>query len=88
MMNIIDSLRYPDDNIGVMPFMLPDNKTFVFATDIPTYLKFDKNDLSTQGLLDIRKADFGQMMVGSTHMENDLTSSDMIGLGIEFGLSN
>ena len=40
-------MKYPNDNIGVMPFMLPDNKTYIFATDEPILLKFNKTDLST-----------------------------------------
>lgn len=31
--NVMDSGKYPSDNIGIMPFMFPDNKTFVFTTD-------------------------------------------------------
>ena len=88
MRNMIDQMKYPNDNIGVMPFMLPDNKTFVFTTDVPTWLKFNPSDLSTQGLLNLKKNEIGNFNVGTTHLEHDLITGDLIGLGVEFGKSN
>jgi hypothetical protein len=32
--------------------------------------------------MDLRKTDFGEMMIGTTHMHTDIATGDLIGLGV------
>jgi carotenoid cleavage dioxygenase-like enzyme len=68
------------DNIGTMAFLLPDKKTFVMTTDQATMLIFNHDDLSTHGFLGFEKGDYKQPTMGATHVVNDISTGDTIGL--------
>jgi carotenoid cleavage dioxygenase-like enzyme len=69
------------DNIGVMPYRLPDGKTFVYTTDISDWLLFNPDDLSTQGWLEWNIKDYGKNVpTGTTHIVDDVGSPNTIGL--------
>jgi carotenoid cleavage dioxygenase-like enzyme len=69
------------DNIGIMPYRLPDGKTFVYLTDYSDWLLFNPEDLTTQGWLEWNIEDYGSNVpTGTTHIVNDVGSTDTIGL--------
>ena len=69
------------DNIGILPFRLPDNKTFVYTTDTAEWLEFNPDDLTTSGWFEWNKSDFGgNIATGTTHIVNDVGTTDTIGL--------
>ena len=69
------------DNIGIMPWQLPGGE-MVMTTDSPDFLKFNKDDLSTQGWHEW-KDDFKMTTLGTTHIVNDISTGDTIGLVTE-----
>ena len=78
------------DNIGVMPYRLPDGETYVYTTDISDWLQFNPDDLTTQGWFEWNIEDFGKIVpTGTTHIVNDVGSSDTIGLmcGMDVGIT-
>ena len=69
------------DNIGIMPYRLPDGKTFVYTTDISDWLLFNPDDLSTQGWIEWNIKDYGKNVpTGTTHIVDDIGSPNTIGL--------
>jgi beta,beta-carotene 9',10'-dioxygenase len=71
------------DNIGIQPWLMPDKKTAVFLTDSPNYLIFDLEDLSTKGWLEWNTGDFGVPTTGATHVVDDITTGDLLGIFTE-----
>jgi len=68
------------DNIGTMAFVLPDKKTFVMTTDQATMLQFNPDDLSTQSFFEFEAGDYKKPTMGATHVVNDISTGDTIGL--------
>lgn len=68
------------DNIGIQPWLMPDGKTAVFTTDSPNFLLFDVADLSTKGWLSWNEKDFDSAPTGATHVVDDITTGDLLGL--------
>lgn len=54
----------------------------IMTTDSPDFLKFSKDDLSTQGWHEW-KDDFTTTTLGTTHIVSDITTGDTIGLVTE-----
>jgi carotenoid cleavage dioxygenase-like enzyme len=71
------------DNIGIQPWLMPDGKTAVFITDSPDFLLFDIEDLSTKGWLKWNTEDFRTATTGATHVVDDITTSDLLGIFTE-----
>jgi beta,beta-carotene 9',10'-dioxygenase len=71
------------DNIGIQPWLMPDGKTAVFITDSPDFLLFDIEDLSTKGWLKWNTDDFETPTTGATHVVDDITTSDLLGIFTE-----
>merc|ERR1719326_1296752 len=69
------------DNIGVMPYLMPDKKTAVYATDEPVMLQFDREDLSTGGFFNFEDTtNYKRPTLGSTHIVDDINTNDAIGV--------
>jgi carotenoid cleavage dioxygenase-like enzyme len=62
---------------------MPDGKTAVFLTDNPNFLVFDLEDLSTKGWLDWNTKDFESSATGATHVVNDISTGDLLGIMTE-----
>jgi len=78
------------DNIGIMPWMLPDKKTTIMTTDQPQFLLFGKDDLSTGGFLEFageKDEKYGTQSLGATHLVEDVTTGDTLGLFTEMDMS-
>jgi hypothetical protein len=73
------------DNIGGMPWLLPDKKTTVMTSAQPRFLQFNKDDLSTGGWLefDDKSEKYGKQIFAGTHLANDITTGDTLGLFTE-----
>ena len=70
------------DNNWVMPFLMPDGKTFVGMTDTPQMLQFDMETLEQKGFLEWE--DGLKCNMAATHVKN-LPNGDMIGVCTEIG---
>lgn len=63
-----------------MPYLLPDKKTFVYTTDVADWLVFDHDELTTSGIFEWNKKDYGNILTGATHIVNDVGSPNTIGM--------
>ena len=79
LMNIIGSLNNFDNN-WVMPYRMPDNKTYVSLTDTPNMLKIDPETLAPLGL--IKWDDDLLSTTGTTHVKT-LPNGDLVGVCAE-----
>lgn len=82
LMNIIGSLSNFDDN-WVMPYRMPDNKTYVTMTDTASMLEFDPKTLETKGM--IKWEDDIQGTTGTTHVKT-LPNGDLVGVCAEINM--
>lgn len=62
---------------------MPDKKTAVFITDNPNFLVYDLEDLSTKGWLAWNESDFESSATGATHVVEDISTGDLIGIMTE-----
>jgi carotenoid cleavage dioxygenase-like enzyme len=79
LMNIVGSLQNFDNN-WVMPYRMPDNKTYVSLTDTPNMLKINPQTLEPLGL--IKWDDDIMSTTGTTHVKT-LPNGDLVGVCAE-----
>ena len=82
LMNIISSLSNFDNN-WVMPYRMPDGKTYVSLTDTPNMLKIDPETLKPEGL--IKWEDDLMSTTGTTHVKT-LPNGDLVGVVAEISM--
>lgn len=75
------------DNIGIMPFRLPDNSTYIYATDEADTLLFNPDTLATGGFHPWEDGDYLNPATGATHFKHDINTSDAIGLLTEMDMN-
>jgi len=68
------------DNIGVMSYLLPDKKTYIFLTDEPDVIEFNPDTLAVNGYHTWEKDDCGIPSLGVTHVLDDPNTGDMVGV--------
>ena len=74
------------DNIGVMSWLMPDKKTYIYLTDEPDVIEFNPDTLSVSGYHVWEKDDLGIASLGVTHVLDDPTTGDMIGVLTTMGM--
>ena len=74
------------DNIGVMSYLLPDKKTYIYLTDEPNVITFNPDTLAVGGYHKWNKDDLGIASLGVTHVLDDPTTGDMIGVLTAMGM--
>jgi len=73
------------DNIGVMSYLMPDKKTYIYLTDEPNVITFNPDTLAVGGYHKWDKDDLGIASLGVTHVLDDPNTGDMIGVLTSMG---